>query len=219
MVKILLIEDHSLVRAGMSQMLKEIKDITIIGEAGTGHEGIQLAKRLHPDVIILDFKLPDISGLEVALKLFRINLNLKILILTAAINDLFPFRLFEVGIHGYLTKDTSKEELVHAIKTIYGGQRVISPEIASRLALAKIAPQSNSIFHSLTNREIEVMMMAIRGLSVKEIASKLFLSPKTIHSYRSHIFEKLKVENDVSLTLLAIRHGIITYEEVNIENA
>ena len=174
MVKILLIEDHSLVRAGMSQMLKEITDITIIGEAGTGHEGIQLAKRLHRDVIILDFKLPDISGLEVALKLFRINLNLKILILTAAINDLFPFRLFEVGIHEYLTKDTSKEELVHAIKTIYGGQRVISPEIASRLALAKIAPQSNSIFHSLTNREIEVMMMAIRGLSVKEIARNYF---------------------------------------------
>ncbi len=213
MIKTILIEDHSLVRAGIRQMLKEVKGIQVVGEAGTGNEGVQLVRDLHPHVVILDFKLPDISGLEVTNKLLRIDPDIKILIVSSAINNLFPFRLLEAGAQGYLTKDTSKEELVRAIKAVSVGQRVISPEIASRLALAKVDHKSDAAFHDLSDREMEVMMMVIRGVLVKDIADKLHLSPKTVHSYRSRIFEKLNVKNDVALTLLAIRHGVIGLEE------
>ncbi len=213
MIKIVLIEDHLLVRAGIRQMLKEVKGMQVVGEAATGLEGVQVVKDLRPDVVILDFKLPDISGLEVTHKLLRIQPDIKILIVTSAINDLFPFRLLEAGVLGYLTKGSTREELIKAVKTVALGERVISPEIASRLALAKIDYKTNSSFNSLSDREMEVMLMVIRGVSVRTIARKLHLSGKTIHSYRSRIFEKLNVKNDVALTLMAVQHGIIELEE------
>ncbi len=213
-IKTVLIDDHTLIRNGIRQMLQETKGIQVIGEAGTGLEGVQLVREVRPDVALLDFKLPDISGLEVTNKLLRIEPDLKILVLSSVNYDLFPFRLLEAGAQGYLTKNTSKEELVKAIKTVYNGQKIISPDIASRLALAKIDHHDQAAFSALTNHEMEVMMMVIRGTLVKDIASKLHLSPKTIHSYRSRIFKILKVKNNVGLTLMAVRHGIIALEEI-----
>ena len=215
MITVILIDDHTIVRSGIRQMLEDVKGIQVIGEAGTGNEGIQLARELHPQVVVLDFKLPDITGLEVTNRLVRMDPDMKILVLSSAINDLFPFRILEAGAQGYLTKDASVEELVRAIKAVSSGERVISPSIASRLALAKIDEmRSTSIFNELSDREMEILMMVIRGAVVDEIAGRLFLSPKTIHSYRSRLFEKLQVENNVALTLLAIREGLITIDEV-----
>jgi two-component system, NarL family, invasion response regulator UvrY len=214
MITVILIDDHTIVRNGIRQMLEDVKGIQVIGEAGTGIEGVQLARELRPQIVVLDFKLPDITGLEVTNRLLRMDSHLKILIVSSAINDLFPFRILEAGAHGYLIKDATKEELVRAIKAVSMGQRVISPSIASRLALAKIDEmKSTSTFKELSDREMEVLMMVIRGAVVNEIASRLFLSPKTVHSYRSRLFEKLKVENNVALTLLAIREGLITLDE------
>ena len=214
MITVILIDDHTIVRSGIRQMLEDVKGIQVIGEAGTGNEGVQLVRELHPQIVVLDFKLPDITGLEVTNRLLRMDPHLKILVVSSAINDLFPFRILEAGAHGYLIKDASKEELVRAVKAVSSGQRVISPSIASRLALAKIDERkSSSTFNELSDREMEVLMMVIRGAMVNEIASRLFLSPKTIQSYRSRLFEKLKVENNVALTLLAIREGLITIDE------
>lgn len=213
MIKILLIDDHTIVRNGIRQMLEDVRDLQIVAEASTGAEGIQLTRERQPQVVILDFKLPDISGLEVTMRLLRIDPNLKILVVSSAINDLFPFRILEAGAKGYLTKNASKEELVHAIKSIYNGQRIIGPEIANRLALRKIDIKSKTNFNELTDREMEVFMMVIRCVPAQDIATRLFLSLRTVHSYRSRIFEKVKVENDVALTLLAIREGLITMEE------
>ncbi len=216
MITIILIDDHAIVRSAIRQMLQDVKGVQVIGEAGTGNDGVQLARELHPQIVLLDFKLPDISGLEVTSRLLRLDPGLKILVLSAATNELFPFRILEAGAQGYLTKDCTKEELVRAIRAVHAGQHVISPEIASRLALAKIDDKSNTYFHELTDREMEVLMMVIRGVIVSDIAERLFLSPKTVHSYRSRIFEKLKVENDVALTLLAIREGLIALEEAGV---
>lgn len=215
MVKVMLIDDHAIVREGLRQMLSEIKGIQVVGEAANGKNGIHLARELSAEVIILDFKLPDITGLEVTNRLLHIDSNLKILVITSAMNDLFPFRVLEAGAQGYLTKDASKEEFVKAIKTINNGDRYISSQIAKRLALAKVDFNNNEGFNELTNREIEVMMMIICNVSTQTIAERLFLSSKTVHSYRSKIFEKLKVKNEVALTLLAIRDGIITLEEAS----
>ena len=213
MIKAILVEDHELVRAGIREMLEGAKGIQIVGEAATGNEGINLVRDLHPNVVVLDFRLPDITGLEVTSKMLRIDSELKILIVTSATNDLVPFRLLEAGAQGYLTKDATKDELIRSIKAVNAGQRIISPEIASRLALSKINFKTNAAFNSLSDREMEVMMMVIKGVLVKDIADKLYLSPKTVHSYRSRIFDKLNVKNDVALTLLALRHGIISIDE------
>ena len=213
MIKAILVEDHELVRAGIREMLEGAKGIQIVGEAATGNEGINLVRDLHPNVVVLDFRLPDITGLEVTSKMLRIDSELKILIVTSATNDLVPFRLLEAGAQGYLTKDATKDELIRSIKAVNAGQRIISPEIASRLALSKINFKTNAAFNSLSDREMEVMMMVIKGVLVKDIADKLYLSPKTVHSYRSRIFDKLNVKNDVALTILALRHGIISIDE------
>ncbi len=216
MIKVLLIDDHSLVRSGIRQMLEDIPEINIIGEAQNGFEGIQLTRELKPNVVILDFKLPDITGLEATSRLVRNDPEIKVLVVTAAINDLFPFRILEAGACGYLTKSCSKEELVNAIKTVYNGQHIISPEIARRLAFAKIDNRLLAEFDRLTDREMEVMIMMIRGVEVNEIALRLFLSIKTVHSYRSRIFEKLNLENEVALTFYAIKKGLITLEDTEI---
>ena len=213
MIKAILVEDHELVRAGIREMLEGAKGIQIVEEAATGNEGINLVRDLHPNVVVLDFRLPDITGLEVTSKMLRIDSELKILIVTSATNDLVPFRLLEAGAQGYLTKDATKDELIRSIKAVNAGQRIISPEIASRLALSKINFKTNAAFNSLSDREMEVMMMVIKGVLVKDIADKLYLSPKTVHSYRSRIFDKLNVKNDVALTILALRHGIISIDE------
>jgi len=216
MISIALIDDHAIVRNGVRQLLQEVKGIQIVGEAANGNDGVQLIRERHPQVVVLDYKLPDITGLEVTSRLLRIDPDLKILVVTSAVNDLFPFRVLEAGAYGYLTKNCTKDELVRAIRAVSAGQHVLSPDIASRLALAKIDDKNLTSFNGLTDQEMEVLMMVIRGVVVNEIAVRLFLSPKTVHSYRSRIYEKLCVENEVALTLLAIREGLITLEEAGV---
>lgn len=214
MINTVLIEDHALVRAAMGKILNGEDGIKLVGEAATGNEGIKLVRELQPSVVILDFKLPDISGFEVTKKLIKLDSDIKVLVVTAATDDLMPFRLLEAGVRGFLSKDTPQEELLRAIKKIHTGQRVISPEIASRLVLAKVDYHEETVFSLLSSKETEVMMMVIQGQSVEEIAASLYLSPKTVHSHRSRIFKKLGVKNDVGLTLLAIRHDLLSLDEV-----
>lgn len=213
MVTVVLIDDHALVRSGIREMLQEVKGISVVGDAGTGREGIELVRRFNPDLVILDLKLPDQTGLEVTQKILRLNLDTRILIVSSVVNDLFLFRLLEAGAHGYLTKEAKQEELVQAIKSVCSGKRVISQQLAKRLALAKTDYKKNNLFADISEREMEVMMMLIRGVSVKEIAEKLNISHKTVHSYRSRIFEKLNVKTDLAVTLLAIHNGLIVLEE------
>lgn len=214
MIKVVLIEDHLLVRTGIRKLIEESNNIKIIGEASTGIEGIQLVRNLVPDVVLLDIKLPDISGLEVTHKLLNYLPSIKILVVSGMKNNLFPFRLLEAGAKGYFTKNGSQEELLRAIQMVYADQRYISPEIAQILALAKVRPSDEKgNFAELSDRETEVMYMVIRGFEVKDIAKKLHLSIKTVHSYRSRIFEKLNIKNDTELTLLAIKRGLVTIEE------
>ncbi len=213
MIRVILIDDHALVREGLRLMLRDAKDIQIIGQSGTGAEGVQLVRELQPSVVILDLKLPDISGIEVTTRLLRLTPAPKVLVVTSAFHNEFPLRILEAGALGYVTKDNSREELITAIKTVHKGQPFISSAIASRLALAKIDHKTHAIFSNLTNKEMEVLILSVRGVKAADIAKRLHMSPKTVHSYRSHIFEKLNVENDVGLTLLAVRENLMTIDE------
>ncbi|EKD77773.1 MAG: response regulator GacA, partial [uncultured bacterium] len=156
------------------------------------------------------------GGFEATRKLLRVDPDIKVLILTICDNDLYPARLLQAGAAGYITKGASMDEMVRAIRAIYAGQRYISTEIANRLAFRHVTDKEPSPFDLLSERELQVMMMITRGTSVQTIAESLHLSAKTVNSYRYRIFRKLKVTNDVALTLLAIRYGIVESEAVQV---
>jgi len=216
MINVLLVDDHDLVRAGIKKILDDISGIKVIGEAATGEEAVKIARKLHPNVVLMDVKMPGIGGFEATRKLVRIDPDIKVLVLTICDNDLYPARLLQAGAAGYITKGASMDEMVRAIRTIHSGQRYISSEIANRLAFRHVTDQEKSPFELLSERELQVMMMITRGTNVQFIAESLHLSAKTVNSYRYRIFIKLKVKNDVELTLLAIRYGIVDSEAVTV---
>ncbi len=212
MINILLVDDHDLVRAGIRKILNEIAGIKVIAEARTGEEAVKLTRKLHPQVVLMDVKMPGIGGFEATRKLLRMDPDIKVLVLTTCNNDLYPARLLQIGAAGYITKGSTMDEMVQAIRAVHSGQRYISPEIASRLAFRHVTDKNETPFDALSERELQVMLMITKGTKVQEIADKLCLSPKTVNSYRYRIFEKLNVKNDVELTLLAIRHGLVESE-------
>ncbi|OGT51855.1 MAG: hypothetical protein A3E84_05695 [Gammaproteobacteria bacterium RIFCSPHIGHO2_12_FULL_42_13] len=214
MINVLLVDDHDLVRSGIRKILDEVTGIKVVGEAATGEEAIKLARKLHPRVVLMDVKMPGIGGFEATRKLIRVDPDIKVLILTICDNDLYPARLLQAGAAGYITKGASADEMVRAIRAVHAGQRYISTEVANRLAFRHVSDKRESPFEGLSERELQVMMMITRGETVQKIASSLCLSTKTVNSYRYRIFTKLKVKNDVELTLLAIRHGMVESENV-----
>ena len=210
MIKILVVDDHALVRTGVKRILEDINGFKVVGEAQTGEEAVQLTRELSPNVVLMDIKMPGIGGLEATRKLLRFDPDIKILVLTVCSDDLFPSRLLQAGASGYITKDSSTEEMVRAIRIINSGQRYISPEIASQLAIKHLTESTETPFEMLSERELQVAIMITNGVRVQAISEKLCLSPKTVNSYRYRIFDKLTIENDVELTHLAMRHGLLS---------
>jgi two-component system, NarL family, invasion response regulator UvrY len=208
-IKVLLVDDHDLVRTGIKHMLKEVQDIDVIAEASNGEDAIKLTRNLEPHVILMDVKMPGIGGLGATRRLIRTNPDIKILVVTVCDDDLFPSRLLQAGAFGYLTKGASLNEMVKAIHTVFNGQRYISPSIASQLAIKHLTNASESPFEQLSERELQVALMIVNCVQVSEIATSLCLSNKTVNSYRYRIFEKLNARNDVELTHLAIRYQLI----------
>lgn len=213
MIRIILIEDHTLVRQAFSILFRQPNQIQIVGEAGSGAEGVSMTRELKPDVVLLDMKLPGISGLEVIKRLSRLPHPPKILMVSAAHHPEFTQRALKAGALGYIHKDDSVEELISAVKTVSKGQPFLSSSIANTLALAKINHDAHPILSQLNAKELEVFLCTIRCISPPEIGKLLRISSKTIHSYRSKLFKKLQVENDVGMVLLAIHEGLVTLAE------
>lgn len=214
MINVLIVDDHDIVRTGIRKILADVSGIKVVGEASTGEDAVKLARQHTPHVVLMDVKMPGIGGFEATRKLLRMDPDLKVLVLTTVNNDLYPARLLQIGAAGYITKGSSMDEMVQAIRSVNAGQRYISPEIASQLAFRHVNDKEESPFDTLSERELQVMLMITKGTKVQDIAEKLCLSPKTVNSYRYRIFEKLSVKNDVELTLLAIRYGLIESEDV-----
>jgi len=154
-------------------------------------------------------QMPGIGGLEATRKMIRHNPDLKVLALTVCDDEPYPSRLLQAGAAGYITKGCDPDEMIRAIRTIHAGQRYISSEIAQQLALKRFAKDEESPLDILSERELQIMLMITSGQKVQEISDKLCLSPKTVNSYRYRIFEKLGINSDVELTLLAIRLGLV----------
>lgn len=209
MIKVLIVDDHALVRMGIRRLLEDLQDIMVIGEAESGESALALVKQLSPDVILLDMKMPGIDGWEVTRRLKKSNLHIKVIAVTAICAEPLPSRILQLGAMGYLTKESSIEEMATAIRKVYRGERYLSAEIAQKMAISSLEANQDSPFDLLSEREMQVMLMITSGMTVQDIAERLFLSPKTINGYRYRIFEKLVIKNDVELTYLAMKHGLI----------
>lgn len=208
-IRVMIVEDHELVRTGIQHMLINEAAIDVVAEATTGEDAIEISRAQTIDVVLMDVKMPGIGGLEATRRLLRIHPDIKILVVTVCDDSLFPSKLLQAGAYGYLTKGASMKEMVRAIKTVYSGQRYISPEIASQLAIKHLTDDDESPFDKLSERELQVALMISKGIRVNEVSEQLCLSPKTVNSYRYRIFSKLSINNDVELTHLAIRHNIL----------
>jgi two-component system invasion response regulator UvrY len=209
MIGVLLVDDHKLIRTGIKLILDQTADIRVLGEASTGEEAVERARALKPQIILMDVSMPGIGGLEATRKLAMSLPETRIIVLSAQTAEPFPMKLMEAGAAGYITKDSAEDEIVTAIRRVNAGERYISAEIARQLALQAVNRTAGSPFDQLSSREMQVMIMATGGHSVQEISDKLHLSPKTVSTYRSRLFEKLGVNNDVELTRLALRYGVL----------
>ncbi len=209
MISVLLVDDHDLVRTGIKRLLDDVPGIKVVAEAGSGEESIQLVRKNKPDVILMDVSMPGIGGLEATRKLLQISPDLRIIVVTIHGDEPFPTRLLKAGAMGYLTKGCAVEEIVAAIKSAHAGKRYVGADVAQQLALSMLPGNDKTPFDTLSQRELQVMLMVTQGQKIQEIAETLHLSPKTVSTYRYRLFEKLGVDSDVELTHLALRHGMI----------
>ncbi|MCC5857443.1 MAG: UvrY/SirA/GacA family response regulator transcription factor [Ectothiorhodospiraceae bacterium] len=209
MIRTLLVDDHQLVRSGIRRILEDAEDIQVVGEAGTGEEALHLARENRPDVVLMDVNMPGIGGLEATRKLLHVHPEMRIIALTIYMDEPYPSKLMEAGAMGYLTKGCDVDEIIRAIRHVSRGERYIGADIARHMALSGFAGRAGNRFEKLSRREMQVMLMITQGHKLQEISDTLCLSPKTVSTYRYRLYEKLGVENDVELTHLAIRHGMI----------
>jgi|TARA_B100000959_G_C14905305_1_gene592715 two-component system invasion response regulator UvrY len=214
LIRVLIVDDHQLVRVGTERLLSDIEGLEVVGLAETGELAIEMVRDLAPDVVLMDVQMPGIGGLEATRRCLRVDPDLKIIAVSVYEEEPYPSNLLKVGAVGYLTKNASIDEMVRAIKKVMSGQRYISAQIAQQLALRPFAGEETSPFEVLSNREMQITLMVITGHTTPAISEKLSLSSKTVNSYRYRIFDKLDIKNDVGLTKLAIKHGIIDAEVV-----
>ena len=214
MIKVLIVDDHQMVRFGTRRLLEDKSGLQIVGEASSGEEAIEAVDALNPQVVLMDVQMPGIGGLEATQRCSRIAPDVKVIALSMHDGEPFPSKLFEAGAKGYVSKRSDPEELILAIRKVMAGQRYISTDIAQNLALRPFAEVQQSPFEQLSGREMQIALMVIRGMGAAEMGKKLILSPKTVNSYRYRIFEKLDIKNDVELTKLAIQHGLLETESV-----
>jgi len=210
----LIVDDHELIRSGISRLLADNNKITVVGEAESGEEGVAKARELRPDVVLMDANMPGIGGLEATRRLIRFDPDIKVIAVTVHGDEPYPTRFMQAGAAGYVTKGADINEMVVAIRQVASGKRYLAPDIAQQMALKALNPDEGSPFDGLSEREMQVMFMITKGQKVQDISEQLFLSPKTVNSYRYRLFEKLNIENDVELTHMAIRYGVIETEKL-----
>ena len=210
-IRVLVADDHMIVRTGIRHVLESEPDIEVVGEAGSGSEAISLTSELKPDVVVLDISMPDQSGLEVAARLRSGTGTTRVLILSMHDDPEYVLESVRAGAHGYLLKDTAATELRNAIRAVCRGESYFSPPVASRLTAAVRGEQSHSQsgLDQLTSRERQVLLGIVRGHTNKQIAADLGISHRTVETHRESLMRKLQIRTVAELTRFAIEHGIV----------
>ncbi|MCG3837500.1 excinuclease ABC subunit UvrC [Escherichia coli] len=189
-MNVLLVDDHELVRAGIRRILEDIKGIKVVGEASCGEDAVKWCRANAVDVVLMDMSMPGIGGLEATRKIARSTADVKIIMLTVHTENPLPAKVMQAGAAGYLSKGAAPQEVVSAIRSVYSGQRYIASDIAQQMALSQIEPEkTESPFASLSERELQIMLMITKGQKVNEISEQLNLSPKTVNSYRYRMYD------------------------------
>lgn len=209
-IRVLIADDHRLVRAGMSELLRDEPGIEVVGEAGDGEAVLEMAPRLRPDVILMDVQMPRLGGIEATRRLNETQPEARVIAISALDADPVPARIMEAGAWGFLGKGAEPGEVVTAVRRVADGERYVPAALAKRLALAHGAAEAQGQFVNLSRRELELVLYTAQGMGTLAVAQRLSLSPKTVSTYRRRVYDKLGVDNDIDLIKLAAGHGLIT---------
>jgi DNA-binding NarL/FixJ family response regulator len=217
-IKVLIADDHAVVREGTRRILEQEPDMEVVGEAGDGEEAVNLAASLKPDVAIIDIAMPKLDGIEATKRIKATWPSINVLILSAYDDDQFIFSLLEAGAAGYLLKSIRSRELIDAIRAVYSGESVLHPAIArkvlNRFVSTSGRPEGQEPSGMLSDREIEVLKLAAKGLSNQDIAERLCLSIRTVQGHLGHIFNKLQVGSRTEAVVRALKEGWVTLDDV-----
>jgi len=214
-VRILLVDDHAVLRAGLRALLEAEPGFQVVGEAGTGEEGVRLAGQTRPDVVVMDLSMPGMGGLEAVRQIAALDQGTRVLVLTMHGEEEHLLPVLEAGGSGYVTKKSADEELIEAIHTVARGDVFLYPSGAKLLLRglkARAEPGEDDPIDRLTEREREVLSFTVEGFSSSEIGKKLFISPKTVDTYRARIMEKLELRHRSELVRFALRKGLLKAE-------
>jgi two-component system, NarL family, response regulator NreC len=209
-IKLMLVDDHTIVRHGLSRSFKQGDEIEVVGQANDGRTAVELAGQLSPDVIIMDIAMPDLNGVDATRQITNQNSKVKVIGLSMHSGSKYVREMFRAGASGYLLKDCPFEELVEAIKTVAGGKTYVSPSIGEMVIKEYVSDQEEekSAFSVLSAREREVLQLLAEGKTTKQCGKRLHISPKTVEAHRLKIMEKLGINNTAQLTKYAIQEGL-----------
>jgi two-component system, NarL family, response regulator NreC len=210
-IRIILADDHVVLRHGLSKSLQTEKDIEVVAEANNGHTAVQLVRELSPDLVIMDIGMPDLNGIEATRQVVKIAPKTRVIGLSMHSTKKFIMEMFKAGASGYLLKDCEFDELITAIRTVASGNNYISPSISGVLletAVGDEEGEKNSAFSALTRREREVLQLIAEGKTTKQVAKRLHISPKTVEVHRLNLMNKLDIDNVAQLTKYAIQEGL-----------
>ena len=216
-IRVLLAEDHVIVREGTRELVQHEPDMEVVGEASDGEEAIQLAAKLRPDVVIMDIAMPKLNGIEATKQIKELYPATAVLVLTAYDDDQYIFALLEAGAAGYLLKNVRGRELIDAIRAVYAGESVLHPAITRKVIESFMPagkPAERRIAEPLSEREMEVIKLAGRGMSNKDIAEELSLSVRTVQAHLGNIFNKLGVGSRTEAVLYALKKGWVALEDL-----
>ena len=219
-IKLILADDHALVRAGTRQLLERYMDLEVVGEAADGEQAVRLAKQLRPDLVVMDVRMPKLSGVEATRRIKAECPEVGVLVLTAHDDDEYIFALLQAGANGYLLKTAETEELVKAIRAAHAGQSALDPSVARKVvaqfasgkSLPEVMARVSDEFEGLTGRELEVLQLVGKGKTNKEIARDLYISDRTVQAHLSNIFSKLQVSSRTEAVMYAVQKGWISVD-------
>lgn len=217
-IKVMLAEDHVVVREGTRELIQHEEDMEVVGEAGDGEEAVALAERTHPDVIIMDVNMPRLNGIEATKQIKATQPSIAVLVLSAYDNDQYISALLEAGAAGYLLKNIKGRELIEAVRAVHAGESVLHPKIARKVLnrFAAVAKQEGEpAANILSERELEVLKLAAKGLSNRDIAEQLFLSIRTVQAHLGNIFNKLDVGSRTEAILYGLKKGWFSVEDLS----
>lgn len=214
-IKILLADDHAIVRHGLSQSIQQEEDMEIAGQAEDGISTIRMVRELSPDIVLMDISMPDLNGMDATREIVRDFPKVKIIALSMHSAKKFVREMFKAGASGYLLKDCEFDELAEAVRTVMAGKSYLSPEITDVVVDSYIrttSEEKSSVFSTLTKREREVLQLLVEGKTTKQIGLNLHISPKTVEAHRLRVMEKLDIDNVAQLTKYAIQEGLTSAE-------